>query len=82
MSGLSPLFHKIEENLEWKKRKVNELRKFFLAKYFEKLNSRKLIPAKCKNFENFPIHESFFLRKFLPLKYFKGRNFRDIFAFQ
>ena len=43
-------------------------RKLIPAKYFFLTHSRKLIPAKCKNFANFSARESFFPRKFLPLK--------------
>ena len=42
----------------------------FPRNMLEELHWRKLILAKCKNFANLPIHESYFPRKFLPLKYY------------
>ena len=44
-------------------------RKFIPAKFFIRRHPRKFIPAKCKYFAVFLNRESFFPRKFLPLKY-------------
>ena len=44
-------------------------RKFIPVKFFIRHHPRKFIPAKCKYFVVFLNRESFFLRKFLPLKY-------------
>ena len=44
-------------------------RKFIPAKFFIRRHPRKFIPTKCKYFAVFLNRESFFPRKFLPLKY-------------
>ena len=60
------LLQKIIKILDKSKDKSVKTRKFFLAKYFERLDSRKLILAKCKNFANWPIRESFFRESLYP----------------
>ena len=49
-------------------------RKFIPAKFFIRRHPRKFIPAKCKYFAVFLNRESFFPRKFLPLKYLKNED--------
>ena len=48
--------------------KIHYPRKFLPAKYPKIVRTRKFLPAKCKNFAVGPNRESFFPRKFLPLK--------------